>query len=50
MQKVLIQLEVPMALDPSDVADQVAAVLIDTLGARVVTVKVSTEHETVVIS
>lgn len=50
MQKVLIQLEVPSTIPPSDVADQVAAALIDTLGARVVTIKVSTEHETVVIS
>jgi hypothetical protein len=49
VQKVLIQLELPTNLCSEDLANQVADCLIDTLGARVVTMKVSTEHETLIL-
>jgi hypothetical protein len=49
MQKVMIQLEVPMNIPPGDVAGQVAEVLVDTLGAKVVTVIISTEHESLIL-
>lgn len=49
MQKIIIALEVPDAIPAADLIDQVSETLIDTLGAVVVSMKITTPHHTLVL-
>lgn len=49
MQKVIIHLEVPDSVPAQDVAAQVSEALIDTLGGAILTMRVSSEDETLVL-
>lgn len=49
MQKVLVTLEIPTTIPSQDLAHEVAEVLVTHFGAQVLSLKVSTEFETIVL-
>lgn len=49
MQKVLVTLEIPTTIPSEDLAHEVAEVLVTHFSAQVLSLKVSTEFETIVL-
>jgi len=49
VQKIIVQVEVPETIPANDLAQEVAGLLMDTLGAGIVSMKVATTYETITL-